>query len=210
MKKYSKKYRKILVALLAAFTMMAVAGCGGGSESGGNEATLPEGYEPGTEKILTVATADGTETEYSEADLVDMGMVEYQYSGRNKEQSNERQIRTYMGVALDTLFDAAGADEVTSFIVVCSDGYTREYDMATLSDLYFFENNDDGTEGQSVPPMLALLQAGEEMGNDKTYDPKDGNPLRLVFGQESYDSSETMDFNMQGWANYVERIEITG
>ena len=52
----------------------------------------------------------------------------------------------------------------------------------------------------SVKILKLYLSAIEE---------KDGKKIiRLVYGQEDYDSPETKDFNMQGWASWIEKIEV--
>lgn len=79
--------------------------------------------------------------------------------------------------------------------VICSDGYSREYETEDLSGLYAFADEED-TEGTKVEPILAI----EEKDGEKI--------IRLVYGQEDYDSPETKDFNMQGWASWIEKIEV--
>lgn len=197
----------VKLSLLAVLMAIFFAGCGsGGTDDAGSGQTA--GSTDKTAVILTVSGTQG-EKEYSLEQLEELGMETCSYSGRNKENNNERQVREYTGVKIRTLLEDAGYGKPGETMkVICSDGYSREYELDSLYDLYFF-NGEDAKKGDPVEPMLEVIQEGESMGNDKIYHADEGSPLRLVFGQTDYDSDYTMDFNMQGWASYVEKIEVS-
>lgn len=192
----------IVFLLLAAM----LTGCGG--DQGQKQTQTTEAAEGNTEYVLTISGSEGEKT-YTVPELEQLGLETHSYSGRNKENNNERQVREYTGISLTKLLKDAGySAESETIKVICSDGYSREYELSSLLDLYFFDG-EKAKKGEKVEPMLAVITEGESMGNDKTYKSSEGSPLRLVFGQADYDSSYTMDFNMQGWASYVEKIEVT-
>ncbi len=201
-----KRYGAAIALLLA--MLLILGGCGGSE----NDATKGAAEESASSQadsspVLTISSDKG-ETVYTLAELQALGMETHQYSGRNKEQNNERQVREYTGVLLEKLLKDAGIKTEGAILkVTCSDGYAREYEMDNLSELYFFDG-EDAKKGEAVPPMLAVISEGDNMGNDKIYHKTDGSPLRLVYGQADYDSDYTKDFNMQGWACYVETIEV--
>lgn len=127
-------------------------------------------------------------------DLMSMDKVTVTYSGRNKENNNARQYLKFTGVNLATILNAAGwKGTATTIKVNCTDGYTRKYDINEIMNDYVAFQNDDDTSGYWVPAMVALL---------------DTSTFRLVYGQESTDTNTTMSFNMQGWANHLQTIEI--
>lgn len=193
-----------LIAVLTLAFMLLLSGCG----SGQSEKQTGDETSQG-EAVLTVSGYQGEDKSYTYEDLESLGIKTYSYSGRNKENNNERQVREYSGVSLkEVLEDAGYGKEGENLKVVCSDGYAREYEADSLYDLYFYDG-EKAEKGEIVEPILAMMKDGDEMGNDKTYKKEDGSPLRLVFGQTDYDSEYTKDFNMQGWAAYVERIEVS-
>lgn len=205
------KKRTISIVILVLIAVLMLGGCGGsGSGDGSKQAAEAPSAAAGnsTEKILTVCGYGGKETTYSLADLDNLGMETVKFSGRNKENNNERQVREYTGVGLKKLLEDAGYGKDGEIIkVTCSDGYAREYETDSLYGLCFFDG-EKAEKGKNVEPLLAVIREGESIGNDKTYSEKDGSPLRLIYGQAEYDSDYTKDFNMQGWASYVEKIEV--
>lgn len=198
-----KTKNKIAFALI---TIMALAFTACGEADSAGDAS--PGYEPSTEKVLTV-TGDNGESKYSEADLMDLGFETVTYSGRNKEGDNKRQIKEYTGTDLNVLLEHAGYDSAKTITITCSDGYTRDYDMDTLNSLYAFESEEDGAPSEPVIPMLVFAHDGDKIGNDEKYSAEAGSPVRLIFGQEDFDASDSKDFNMQGWASYVQSIKVT-
>ena len=200
-----KRKSQFIAALLLVFALL-LSGCGDGS---GDSQTQAGDKAASGETVLTISGYNGDEKTYTYGELEALGMVTHSYSGRNKENNNERQIREYTGVPLKTLLEDAGyGKEKETIKVVCSDGYTREYGTDSLSDLYFYDG-ETAEKGEPVETILAMLRDGDNMGNDTVYKTEDGSPLRLVFGQTDYDSEYTKDFNMQGWASYVEKIEVS-
>lgn len=200
-----KRKSQFIAALLLVFALL-LSGCGGSQQDTQNQT----GDKAASgETVLTISGYNGDEKTYTYGDLEAMGMDTYSYSGRNKENNNERQIREYTGVPLKTLLEDAGyGKEGETIKVICSDGYTREYGTDSLYDLYFYDG-EEAEKGEPVETILAMMQDGDDMGNDNVYKTEDGSPLRLVFGQTDYDSEYTKDFNMQGWASYVEKIEVS-
>ncbi|MEG0829430.1 MAG: hypothetical protein RSD88_02225 [Anaerovoracaceae bacterium] len=195
-----------IMGILLIFTL-ALMGCGGDT---GNKTANKMGTQPGddTKVILTIKGSQKEKT-FTEADLVALGTQTRQYSGRNKEKNNTRQVRKYTGVDVKTLLKSVGYGEKDEIInVVCSDGFAKDYAVEDLEKLLSFKDEKEA-EGEVVAPMLAIIQEGDYMGNDKEYKKADGSPLRLVYGQEDYDSEYTKDFNMQGWASYVKEIKVT-
>lgn len=202
------KKRNHLIAILVLITALLLGSCSGGDKEQATKSTAAD-QEGGTKTILTISGYSGKETAYSQNDLEKLGTETLKFSGRNKENNNERQVREYTGVALKKLLKDAGFGKAGETIkVTCSDGYTREYEADSLYELYCFDGQ-KAEKGKKVEPLLAIIQDGESIGNDKTYSAKDGSPLRLVYGQTDYDSDYTKDFNMQGWASYVEKIEVS-
>lgn len=199
-----KKKTYLAAILLLAFVLM-ISGC----TSGQKEAAKTQDSADTGETVLQICGYNGDEKTYTLGQLEDLGTETLSYSGRNKENNNQRQIRKYTGVPLKSVLEDAGYGKKGEKIkVICSDGYAREYEADSLYELYFY-NGESAEKGEPVPAILALLQDGDDMGNKKVYKKEDGSPLRLVFGQTDYDSEYTKDFNMQGWASYVEKIEVS-
>ena len=199
------KKRYYRIAAVLAVAVLLLAGCSAEGESGGSGKAL---YSEPDKEILTI-TGSKEKHSYSFAQLEKLGLETFSYSGRNKENNNARQIREYTGILLEVLLKDAGyRTEGAAVIIRCSDGYSRAYELDSLKNLYFFEDEKD-EKGEKVAPMLAVIGEGEPMGNAKTYHEKDGSPLRFVFGQADYDSEYAKEFNIQVWASYVEEIEVS-
>mgnify|MGYP003814274289 CR=1 FL=1 len=200
--------KKILAVMICIILALSAAACGSQNSKSTSSDSSSSDKSSGTEKILVI-TAAGSDTEYKMSlnDIEKTGTETCTYSGRNKTNNNERIVKEYTGVDLKKLFAKAGFDNVKTFKVICCDGYTREYELDKLYDLYTFKDN-DAKKGTKVGPMLAIVDSDDESSKDDSFDTEDGTPLRIVYGQESYDSDETKDFNMQGWASYVKKIEI--
>lgn len=197
------KIRKLTPLILILVIILSFAACDNADSKQGE----PDASTNSTETILTV-TGYNDEATFTLGDIEKIGIDTYTFSGRNKENNNERQIRKYTGIQLKSVLEKAGYNKDDDVILItCSDGYSREYVLKELYDLYYFK--DKTTEkGEVVPPVLAVMNDGEDMGNESKYNSEDGSPLRLIFGQTDYDSDYTKDFNMQGWASYVEKIEV--
>ena len=170
-----------------------------------NETTSGK-YEtvPDDDQYLTLKGSGLSKTLYFTLDDL-KGLKQYTvvYTGRNKENKNARQYLSFTGVNLATLLNLAGWKGTAKTMQVnCSDGYTRRYDLDEIMEqMVSFQEENDG-EGHWVPAMVALVSSS------KNYDPTEGAPFRLVFGQEPTDTDDTMSFNMQGWASYLKTIEI--
>ncbi len=198
--------KRILTIIICIVIAAIAISCGNG-DSNSQEQTSTDSGTNG-KVILEIQGEDSSQTyQMSLADIKKIGTTIIQYSARSKEANNKRTIEKYTGVELSKLFAKAGFQDVKVFKVICSDGYTKEYEMDQLNDLYTFKNDTD-TTGKKVKPMLAIVKNEELSSKDDSFDSADGTPLRLVFGQESYDSKETKDFNMQGWASFVETIVV--
>ena len=161
-----------------------------GSGSANKYSTKPSG-----EAYITVNGSGLNNTIYlTYADLNSMDKVKITYTGRNKENNNKRQYLNYTGVNLATILNAAGWNGTGKTMkVICSDGYTKKYELSEIMEEYVSFVDDSDTQGYWVPAIVALL---------------DEDTFRLVFGQEATDTDTTMSFNMQGWANYLQSIEI--
>ncbi len=191
----SGKNRWILACLCLSLLLTA---CGGGKKE--SEEHTEYAIDPQTES-LTIAGAEGSPAVYTRADLEKLGLETRTYSARGKEKKNARQFLEFSGVDLDTLLEDAGYSTKGVFMkVFCSDGYVREYDVEELFDRYVYEDNASG-EKKPAAPMIAL--ADDEKGWEYP------SPFRLVYGQADYDTGQSMDFNMQGWASYVQYIEVS-
>lgn len=206
MKKEPRKtMKKILTLIICLVVLFTAASCGNkdtNTQTGAGEKT------PSADVILQIQNESGNQmVQMSLDDIKKLGTVTLQYSGRSKEQNNKRDIEEYTGVPLEKLLEKEGFNDVKVIRVVCSDGYTKEYELDKLNSLYAFKNDSD-TKGTKVESMLAIVDNKELTSKDSQFDPADGTPLRLVFGQESYDTKETKDFNMQGWASFVETIVV--
>lgn len=202
------KNKRVIIAVCMLLLAFLLAGCGGSDESRKSSEETTAAQPDSGKVILTVSGYHGKDTTFTQSQLLKLGESTCEYSGRNKEKNNQRQIRAYTGIELNKVLKAAGYGQGKEIIkVTCSDGYTREYEVDSLYDLYTFDS-DKAEKGKKIAPMLAMIKDGEPMGNGKTYKPGDGSPLRLVYGQTDYDSQYTKDFNMQGWASFVEKIEV--
>ena len=201
-----KKVITIILCFVMIFTLISCE-----SNKTSNNESKSETRVSGQDVVLTVKAydIDGKKT-FTLDEYESIGKETHEYSGRNKEQNNERQIREYTGVELKKIFEAAGhkTDDNDIIRIISSDGYTTEFVLNERYGLLAYKDN-QATEGTEVPPMLAIIKEGEYMGNDKEYDPKEGTPLRFVYGQADYDSDTMKDFNMQNWASYVKEIQIT-
>lgn len=198
--------KRILTIVICIVMAVIAIACGNGSDNSQEQT----GTDSGTngKVILEIQGEDSSQTcQMSLADIKKIGTTTIQYSARSKEENNKRIIEKYTGVELSKIFAKAGFQDVKIFKVICSDGYTKEYEMDQLNDLYAFKNDTD-TKGKKVKPILAIVKNEELSSKDADFDSADGTPLRLVFGQESYDTKETKDFNMQGWASFVETIVV--
>lgn len=197
-----KKILSILLVIVMAFSMAACADNDVQSRSEQDKQKM----EYTTDVNATTLTIMGTNHEtvvFDAADLENMGTITVTYSGRNKVVQNARQFESFTGVPLDTVFNEAGFSvENATMKVICSDGYTREYDVEDLFGLYAFADNesDDKTE---VVPIIAIVDASENSEYPA--------PFRLVYGQEDYDTytNETQDYNTQGWASYIQCIQVS-
>lgn len=190
-----KRIVTLMICIMVAFSLAA---CG----SSEKKEEIPE-YTIDTEAVTLTIAGEGHESvTYEVSDLEKIGTIENTYSGRNKDVENKRQIKTFTGVELNTLLQEAGFEtEGACMKIICSDGYTREYTLQDLYGLYAFEGDSD--KKTEVPPMIAIQE--NQTVKDKSYP----SPFRLVYGQQDYDSKETQDFNMQGWATFVQYIEIS-
>jgi len=187
------KIKKILAASLCIIIALAFSACGG-SES--NESDNNGSGKEKSEAALVITGYNDDKTEFSLEDIEEMGMEKYIFSGRDKKADNGRQIQEFTGVPLKEVLEAAGYGATGEIMkVICSDGYSREYEIDDLFGLYAYADEED-TEGVKVDPILAI----EEKDGEKI--------IRLVYGQEDYDAPETKDFNMQGWASWIEKIEV--
>lgn len=186
--------KKKLIVLLSVLMMMLCAACGGSKE-------VPE-YDIDPEATtLTVVTAGKEPVVLTAEDVEAMGVMTNEYSGRNKTVENARIFCTYKGVDLKKFLEEAGFKSDDAIIkVVCGDGYTREYEVDDLYGLYTFESNDDD-DCKEVNPMIAFKE--REDGDEYP------SPFKLVYGQKDYDTNDTQDFNMQGWATYIQYIEVS-
>jgi len=187
------KMKKILAASLCIIIALAFSACGSGDS---NQSENKGSEKEKSEAALVITGYNDDKTEFSLEDIEKMGTETYIFSGRDKKAENERQIQEFKGVPLKEVLEAAGYGKAGEIMkVICSDGYSREYEIDDLFGLYAFADEED-TEGTTIDPILAIEE-------------KDGKKIiRLVYGQEDYDSPETKDFNMQGWASWIEKIEV--
>lgn len=186
--------KKKLTLLLSLVLMVLLMACGGSKE-------VPE-YDIDPEATtLTVVTAGKDPVVLTKEDVEAMGVMTIDYSGRNKTVENARVFSTYTGVDLKTFLEKAGFRSEDAIIkVVCGDGYTREYEVDDLYGLYSFKSNKDN-DCQEVNPMIAFTE--REDGDEYP------SPFKIVYGQKDYDTNDTQDFNMQGWATYIQYIEVS-
>ncbi len=190
------------ICLLFLVLLVSLTACSRSDENRTDEKAAAASYKIDPEAAtLTITGPQKDPVVYTEEDLRGLGLQTRTYSARGKEVKNARQFLTFSGVDLDTLLENAGyARTDASMKVFCSDGYVREYDVEDLFDLYTYEEA-DSAEGVPAAPMLALADEEEGWGYPC--------PFRLVYGQADYDGPDSMDFNMQGWARYVQCIEIS-
>lgn len=194
-----------LIICIAVTAMIVSCGTDNKNSQGQNQNT---GIATDSNIVLQIKSEGSNQSmQLSLADIKAIGTTTNQYSGRSKADNNTRVIGEYTGVPLYKLFDKAGYEDVKVFMVICSDGYTKEYEMDQLNDLYFFKNDAD-TKGTKVEPILAIVNNEALSSKDDGFNPADGTPLRIVFGQRNYDSKDTKDFNMQGWASFIETIVV--
>lgn len=166
------------------------SGTSSDSETSNKYSSVPTG-----DSYLTVKGSGLNDTIYlTYDDLESMGTVTITYTGRNKENDNKRQYLKFTGVNLASILNASGWNGTgTTMKVVCSDGYTKKYELSEIMEDYVSFLDDEDTQGYWVPAIVALV---------------DEDTFRLVFGQEDSDADTTMSFNMQGWANHLLSIEI--
>lgn len=195
--------KKLCLLLICALMICSFTACGSSQTEESSASDVPAYAVDENATTLTVAGADRDTVVYTTEDLEKMGTVTLQYSGRNKEVQDARQFNTYTGVELNTLLQNAGFETENAVIkITCSDGYTREYDVEDLYGLYTYESNDNDNKTEIVP-MIAIQENMSEKGMEYP------SPFKLVFGQADYDNSESMDFNMQGWATFIQYIEVS-
>lgn len=197
-----KKIWTILLALVMAFSVAACADddAQSGAEQDNQEMKYTADVNATT---LTIMGANHETVVFEVSDLESMGMITATYSGRNKAVQNARQFESFTGVPLDIVLEAAGFSiEDATMKVICSDGYTREYDVEDLFGLYAYANNESDDKAEVIP-IIAIIDASE----DSEYPA----PFRLIYGQEDYDTytNETQDYNTQGWASYIQCIQIS-
>ena len=187
-----KKWIALITCLMIALSMGA---CGEEEKETSEYQVDPQAT------TLIVEGEKGEATAFTEGELKELGTVTLSYSGRSKSVENARQFFTYEGVELGKVLKAAGIEpEGARMKVYCSDGYTREYDVDELYEMYYFPDNETDDK-EKVLPMITII-------------PADGTeeypcPFRLIHGQKDYDTAGAMDFNMQGWASYMQYIRVT-
>ena len=196
-----KRIWTLLLCIMIMFSLAAFTGCGQESDESTEDTALE--YTIDKQAVtLTIMSAGKEDVVYTAEDLQQMGLTENTYSGRSKKVQNARQFATYSGVDVNTLLQNAGYDTENIVIkVICSDGYTREYDVADdLYGKYTFSDNETDNKTEVIP-MIAVVQADESSEYPA--------PFKLVYGQEDYDTNDSQDFNMQGWASYIQCIQVS-
>lgn len=192
--------KRLIAIVMAAVLIMGIAAC----SSTDNKDTGSQYPDYTIDESATTLTIEGKGKEpvvLTVEDFEKIGLEERTYSGRNKQVENARQFLTYTGVDLDELLEYAGyKTEGANLYVVCSDGYTREYDLDDLHDLYVFGSNENDNK-EEIEPMIAVLKDDPESEYPC--------PFKLVFGQASYDTLKSQDFNMQGWLYYLQYIYVS-
>ncbi|NLD20053.1 MAG: molybdopterin-dependent oxidoreductase [Clostridiales bacterium] len=194
--------KKLWVLLLCMVMAFSLAACGSSDDSKADDQT--KGYtvdEQATD--LTIAGEGQKDAVYTADELKALGETTLTYSGRNKKVENARQFFEYTGVDLKTVLKDAGFDTKNAILkITCSDKYTVEYKVDDLYGLYAYANN-ESDERTEVIPMIAVV----EPDADSEYPA----PFKIVFGQADYDTytNEEQDFNSQGWASYIQYIEIS-
>lgn len=161
------------------------------------------------EGILTIkGSGVSNSITLSMSELNDLGVETYTYSGRSKENDNKRQSISCTGIPVIKILEKAGWNgKANTLKITCSDGYTGKYKISEINGFLAFSDDKD-VKGKVVPAMLSILQEGQDLGKGVTYKASNGSPLRLVYGQEDYDTEEMKDFNMQGWGFYVKELEV--
>ncbi len=122
-------------------------------------------------------------------------VVTKSYFSRGKVKGDwaAEQHDTFTGVSLyHLLLDEIGLRQMPMEIqVVGDDGYTRNFTLDEVTDLYIDETNPKA----KLEMIVAWSQNGTGFNN--------AQPFRLVFGQK-YEG----DYNRQNWVNYVKRIVV--
>lgn len=194
--------RTIVLTMMMAVMVVGMTACS--SEDSKKQDTAKSYPEYTVDEAATTLTIEGEGQEtvvLTVEDFEKIGMVERTYSGRNKQVENARQFLTYTGVDLDELLEYAGYEtEGAELYVVCSDGYTREYSLDDLHELYAYSSNENDNK-EEIEPMIAVLEDDPESEYPC--------PFKLVYGQESYDTLKAQDFNMQGWLYYLQYIYVS-
>lgn len=194
--------KKLWVILILMIMLFSLGGCGKDDAADNNAAEKPASEYKVDPKSEDLTITDGKETVvFRPSDLEKMGTKKITYSGRNKRVKNARVFKTYEGVELKKVIEEAGFDtEKATMKVICSDKYSREYRIDDLYGLYSYKNNESNKKIE-VYPMIALVYK-----DDAGYP----SPFKLAYGQADYDDYDNneQDFNMQGWASYVQYIEM--
>lgn len=195
--------KKIITLLLGVMMIMAMSSCGDSGqpsevpEKNSMEYTIDKGAV-----TLTIMGEDKDEVVYTAEDLKNMGLESRDYSGRNKKVQDARQFMSFDGIEVKKLLKEAGYEtDGATISVICSDGYTKEYNVD--SDLYgkYTYKDNETNDKEEVVPMIAVVEDDGEAEYPA--------PFKLVFGQADYDDNESQDFNMQGWLSYIQCIKVT-
>ena len=196
--------KAIVLTMVMALLVTGVTGCTSGTDSNNDKDSAKSYPDYVIDENATTLTIEGEGHEavvLTVEDFQKLDQVTRTYSGRNKQVENARQFLTYTGVDLDELLEYAGYEtEGAVLYVMCSDDYTREYELEDLHELYAFSSNDND-EKEEIAPMIALLEDDPESEYPC--------PFKLVYGQESYDTLKSQDFNMQGWLYYLQYIYVS-
>lgn len=192
--------KRFIVILMSAVLVMGMAACSS-EESKDTGKSYPDYTIDENATTLTIEGEGKDPVVLTVEDFEKIGLEERTYSGRNKQVENARQFLTYSGVDLDELLEYAGfKTEGAELYVVCSDGYTREYELDELHELYAYSSNENDNK-ELIAPMIAILEDDPESEYPC--------PFKLVYGQESYDTLKSQDFNMQGWLYYIQYIYVS-
>lgn len=195
-----KKIWTLLLCAVMVFSLAVFTGCQQGDS--GSSSDMSEYSVDEQAVTLTVMGADHEDVVYSKEDITKLGLTENTYSGRSKKVQNARQFLTFSGIDVNTLLENAGYKTEGAVIkVICSDGYVREYDVEDdLYGKYTFSDNETDNKTEVIP-MIAVVEEDSESEYP--------SPFKLVYGQEDYDTNESQDFNMQGWASYIQCIQVS-
>lgn len=193
--------KRIAAMLTGVFLLFLLTACSNLNTGSAVNETETESYEVDAQAATLTIAGQGSETVvYTAEAFQEMELETHQYSGRNKTVENTRIFKTYTGIDLKTILKESGFEEDGAIIqVVCSDGYTREYVVEDLYGLYSFKDNETDDK-EEVNPML-VVQEDEDLEYPSRF--------MLVYGQQDYDTNDTMDFNMQGWLSYIQYIEVS-